>query len=81
MQDFNVIIEAGLEIKEDSSDGKTTICPRDKECFKFKTNTEKKICIAIFHDLTQSRVTLNIEKCFGMLLSPGIQILTLIIHY
>ncbi|CAG2183519.1 unnamed protein product, partial [Oppiella nova] len=40
-------------------------------CFKFKTNTEKKICIAIFQDSTQSRVTLNIEKCFGMLLSPG----------
>ncbi|CAG2116049.1 unnamed protein product, partial [Medioppia subpectinata] len=70
-QDINIIVESGLEIKEDTADGKSNPCPRDKECFKFKANAEKKICIAIFQDSTQSRVTLNIEKCFGMLLSPG----------
>ncbi|XP_041334818.1 rab GTPase-activating protein 1-like isoform X2 [Pyrgilauda ruficollis] len=59
-----------LEVKED--DGKGNFCPvpkdRDKLYFKLKQGIEKKVVITVQQ---LSNKELAIERCFGMLLSPG----------
>lgn len=57
-----------LEFKEDDGKGNLTTCPKDKTVFKFRNNYEKKIVI----NVSQTGDTeLMIERCFGLLISPG----------
>ncbi|XP_055895788.1 rab GTPase-activating protein 1-like isoform X1 [Biomphalaria glabrata] len=57
-----------LEFREDDGKGGYSVCPKDKDVFKFRVNTEKRLQISVQqsgpHDL-------RIERCFGLLISPG----------
>ncbi|KAG8436852.1 hypothetical protein GDO86_007802 [Hymenochirus boettgeri] len=59
-----------LEVKEDDSKG--NFCPvpkdRDKLFFKLKQGVEKKVVVTIQQ---MSNKELLVDRCFGMLLSPG----------
>jgi len=44
--------------------------PRDKDCFKLRSNVEKCVVVTLCQ-ITDNLSTLNIERCFGMLVSPG----------
>ncbi|KAH0618241.1 hypothetical protein JD844_017256 [Phrynosoma platyrhinos] len=63
---FNV----SLEVKEDDGKGNFSPVPKDREkfYFKLKQGLEKKVVITIQQI---SNKELAIERCFGMLLSPG----------
>jgi len=62
---FNVAVE----FKELDSKGNFVACPKDKNIFKLRCNVEKRIMI-IVTQISGSR-ELKIERCFGLLLSPG----------
>ncbi|XP_006017770.1 rab GTPase-activating protein 1-like isoform X1 [Alligator sinensis] len=59
-----------LEVKEDDGKGNFNPVPKDREkfYFKLKQGVEKKVVITIQQ---LSNKELAIERCFGMLLSPG----------
>ncbi|CAK8675234.1 unnamed protein product [Clavelina lepadiformis] len=59
-----------LEIKEDDGKGGYATVPWDKNssCFKFRRNLEKKVIVTVTQT---SNVELTIERCFGLLLTPG----------
>nr|CAB3265389.1 rab GTPase-activating protein 1-like [Phallusia mammillata] len=59
-----------LEIKEDDGKGGYATVPWDKtsSCFKFRRNLEKKVIVTVTQT---SNVELTIERCFGLLLTPG----------
>ncbi|KFP36731.1 Rab GTPase-activating protein 1-like, partial [Chlamydotis macqueenii] len=59
-----------LEVKEDDGKGNFSPVPkdRDKLYFKLKQGIEKKVVITVQQ---LSNKELAIERCFGMLLSPG----------
>lgn len=63
------VFEASLEIKEEDSKGNFATCPRDKEYFKLRCNLEKLIVMTI-HQISNNK-ELSIERCFGLLISPG----------
>ncbi|KAK7495772.1 hypothetical protein BaRGS_00012992, partial [Batillaria attramentaria] len=58
----------GLEFKEDDGKGNYSTCPKDKNVFKLKVNTEKRLAITVQHTGPHQ---LKIERCFGLLISPG----------
>lgn len=60
----------GLEIKEDDGKGNYSSVPkdRDKYYFKLRQNVQKKVVVSVQQI---SNKELGIERCFGMLLSPG----------
>ncbi|XP_070602830.1 rab GTPase-activating protein 1-like isoform X3 [Erythrolamprus reginae] len=64
------IFTVSLEVKEDDGKGNFSPVPkdRDKFYFKLKQSLEKKVVITIQQI---SNKELAIERCFGMLLSPG----------
>lgn len=45
--------------------------PRDKNVFKLRTNIEKQICFTIQQVLSADQPEFDIERCFGVLISPG----------
>lgn len=59
-----------LEIKEDDGKGYYSAVPKekDKQCFKLRQGVDKKIVICVQQ---ASNKELIIERCFGLLLSPG----------
>ncbi|XP_061490123.1 rab GTPase-activating protein 1-like isoform X10 [Rhineura floridana] len=59
-----------LEVKEDDGKGNFSPVPKDREkfYFKLKQGVEKKVVITVQQI---SNKELAIERCFGMLLSPG----------
>ncbi|XP_069744793.1 rab GTPase-activating protein 1 isoform X1 [Narcine bancroftii] len=59
-----------LEIKEDDGKGYFSAVPKDKDkqCFKLRQGVDKKIVIYVQQ---VSNKELIIERCFGLLLSPG----------
>uniref|UniRef100_A0A4W3IZ97 Rab GTPase-activating protein 1 n=1 Tax=Callorhinchus milii TaxID=7868 RepID=A0A4W3IZ97_CALMI len=59
-----------LEIKEDDGKGYFSAVPKDKDkqCFKLRQGVDKKIVIYVQQT---SNKELIIERCFGLLLSPG----------
>ncbi|XP_076436762.1 rab GTPase-activating protein 1-like isoform X2 [Babylonia areolata] len=65
-QDFTFTV--GLEFKEDDGKGNYSTCPKDKNVFKLKVNCEKRLAITVQHTGPQQ---LKIERCFGLLISPG----------
>ena len=64
------IFRAILDIKEEDpkNPGNFTSVPKDKETFKLRKNVDKQIIINI-QQLTNQ--TLEIERCFGVLMCPG----------
>lgn len=67
-QELVTTFNVSLEFKEDDGKGSLTTCPKDKNVFKFRSNYEKKIVI----NVSQTGDTeLMIERCFGLLISPG----------
>ncbi|KAK7095541.1 rab GTPase-activating protein 1-like isoform X2 [Littorina saxatilis] len=65
-QEFTFTV--GLEFKEDDGKGNYSTCPKDKNVFKLKVNCEKRLAINVQHSGPQQ---LRIERCFGLLISPG----------
>lgn len=67
MYEFSV----SLEIKEKEKSGYTTV-PRDaKSSFRLRCNTDKEVCIVVKQIPSEQYPPLYIERCFGVLLSPG----------
>ena len=56
-QEFTFTV--GLEFKEDDGKGNYSTCPKDKNVFKLKVNTEKRLAITVQHTGPQS---LRIER-------------------
>ena len=65
------LFELTLEIKE-KEEGKNLYdhVPRHKGLFKLRTNVEKKVIITV-QQISNNSCILNVERCFGMLVSPG----------
>ncbi|XP_053324560.1 rab GTPase-activating protein 1-like isoform X2 [Spea bombifrons] len=59
-----------LEVKEDDGKGNFSPVPkdRDKQFFKLRQGVEKKVVITVQQ---MSNKELGVDRCFGMLLSPG----------
>ncbi|XP_023072961.1 rab GTPase-activating protein 1 isoform X1 [Piliocolobus tephrosceles] len=59
-----------LEIKEDDGKGYFSAVPKDKDrqCFKLRQGIDKKIVIYVQQTTNKE---LAIERCFGLLISPG----------
>nr|XP_029733600.1 rab GTPase-activating protein 1-like isoform X1 [Aedes albopictus] len=67
MYEFSI----SLEIKEKEKSGYTTV-PRDaKSSFRLRCNTDKEVCIVVKQIPSEQFPPLYIERCFGVLLSPG----------
>lgn len=66
-----VILEVGFEIKENDGKSNYSSVPRDKNVFKLRTNIEKQICFTIQQVLSADQPEFDIERCFGVLISPG----------
>ncbi|XP_015264207.1 PREDICTED: rab GTPase-activating protein 1-like [Gekko japonicus] len=64
------IFNVSLEVREDDGKGNFSPVPKDREklFFKLKQGLEKKVVITVQQ---MSNKELAIERCFGMLLSPG----------
>lgn len=72
LNDYKVVINCEVEIQEQQSEGKWHTCPREKDSFRLRTNVNKRICIKLNQDMTQYCFpVIHVERCFGMLLSPG----------
>ncbi|XP_054720811.1 rab GTPase-activating protein 1-like [Uloborus diversus] len=63
------IYETVLDIKEEDSKGNFVSCPREKDYFKLRCNLEKMISVTI--NQISSNKELNIQLCFGLLITPG----------
>lgn len=59
----------GLELREDDGKGGFSACPKDKNVFKLRRDLEKRLVITVTQ--TSHNRDLKIERCFGLLLSPG----------
>lgn len=67
MYEFSI----SLEIKEKEKSGYTTV-PRDaKASFRLRCNTDKEVSIVVKQIPSDHYPPLYIERCFGVLLSPG----------
>lgn len=60
-----------LEIREKVAKNSFAAVPRDRSCFKLRANTDKEVCIAVKQTSSSTLQPLYIERCFGVLLSPG----------
>ncbi|KAK3087405.1 hypothetical protein FSP39_005477 [Pinctada imbricata] len=66
--EMTAVFTLNLDFKEDDGKGSFSLCPKDKSAFKFRTDMDKKIVISV----TQTgQKELRIERCFGLLISPG----------
>ncbi|KAL5291821.1 RABGAP1 family protein [Megaselia abdita] len=59
-----------LEIKEKVGSSFTAV-PRDKSCFKIRCNVDKEVAFVVKQTPSNNLQPLFIERCFGVLLSPG----------
>ena len=59
-----------LEIQEDDGKSNYNAVPRDRSFFKIRAGVEKKIVITVVQ-LNYNKLELPIERCFGLLVSPG----------
>jgi len=69
------LFELSLEIKEkEETVGKAgavyETVPRQKGMFKLRSNVEKKVIVTV-QQISRNSCLLNVERCFGMLVSPG----------
>ncbi|GFO45709.1 Rab GTPase-activating protein 1, partial [Plakobranchus ocellatus] len=65
---LDFVFTVSLDFREDDGKGNFSACPKDKDVFKFKVNTEKRLQISV--QQTGPR-EIRIERCFGLLISPG----------
>ena len=65
------LFEVTLEIKEKSeSTNNYDLVPRQKGVFKLRSNIEKKVMVSV-QQISRNSCNLGVERCFGMLVSPG----------
>ena len=62
--------ELTLEIREEDSKSNFSAVPKDRNYFKIRSGIEKKIVITVVQVANDS-LELPIERCFGLLVSPG----------
>ncbi|XP_017485227.1 PREDICTED: rab GTPase-activating protein 1-like isoform X2 [Rhagoletis zephyria] len=60
-----------LEIREKVAKNSFSAVPRDRNCFKLRANTDKEVIITVKQTASNVLQPLFIERCFGVLLSPG----------
>lgn len=60
-----------LEIREKVAKNSFSAVPRDRNCFKLRANTDKEVIITVKQTPSNILQPLFIERCFGVLLSPG----------
>lgn len=60
-----------LEIREKVTKNAYTSAPRDRSSFRLRCNTDKQVSITVKQTQSNKLPTLYIERCFGVLLSPG----------
>lgn len=66
------IFEVTMEVKEEDGKGGFSTVPKDRNCFKFRCNVAKHVCLSIQQvSSKEGGVTLEVERCFGVLVSPG----------
>lgn len=44
--------------------------PKDRSCFKLRVNLEKQLCLTV-QQVSENERGLEVERCFGVLVSPG----------
>ncbi|KAK4318251.1 hypothetical protein Pmani_010736 [Petrolisthes manimaculis] len=78
-----LMFDISLEIKEEDSKGNFNAVPRDKECFKLRSNIEKQLVLTVTPAPPQSSTApqahpnnmmveeLSVERCFGLLVASG----------
>uniref|UniRef100_A0ABD2VXZ4 Rab-GAP TBC domain-containing protein n=1 Tax=Trichogramma kaykai TaxID=54128 RepID=A0ABD2VXZ4_9HYME len=64
------IFEVTLEIKEEDGKGAYNTVPKDRNFFKLRSNVSKQVCLSI-QQVKEGGINLEIERCFGVLVSPG----------
>lgn len=64
------VFEVSLEIKEEDSRGGYSAVPKTRTCFKLRTNLSKQVRLSV-QQVSDNELDLPIEKCFGVLVSPG----------
>ncbi|XP_029164437.1 rab GTPase-activating protein 1-like isoform X1 [Nylanderia fulva] len=66
------IFEVTMEIKEEDGKGAFSTVPKDRNCFKLRSNVAKQVCLSIQQvSSKEGGITLEVERCFGVLVSPG----------
>lgn len=60
-----------LEIREKISKNQYSNVVREKTIFRLRQNCDKEICITVKQIQSETLLPLFIERCFGVLLSPG----------
>ena len=67
------LFEINLEIreKEEGKNNTYEVVPRQKGLFKLRSNVEKKVIITVEQISRRNSCHLTVERCFGMLVSPG----------
>lgn len=60
-----------LQIREKMNKNSYSAVPRDRSGFKLRCNTDKEITITVNQASVNSAQALHIERCFGVLMSPG----------
>lgn len=60
-----------LQIREKVNKSSSVVVPRDRHCFKLRCNTDKEVWIHVNQQSSNALPPLFIERCFGVLLSPG----------
>ena len=64
------VFEVTMEIKEEDGRGGYSTVPKDRNCFKLRVNLEKMLCLTV-RQVSSNDKLLEIERCFGVLVSPG----------
>ncbi|XP_063972215.1 rab GTPase-activating protein 1-like isoform X2 [Diachasmimorpha longicaudata] len=66
------IFEVTMEVKEEDGRGSYSTVPKDRNCFKLRSNVAKQVCLSIQQvSSKEGGITLEVERCFGVLVSPG----------
>ncbi|XP_054272121.1 rab GTPase-activating protein 1-like isoform X2 [Macrosteles quadrilineatus] len=65
------VFEVTMEIKEEDGRGGWYPVPKDRNCFKLRVNVEKQVCLTIQQVMGNKDQPLEVERCFGVLISPG----------
>ena len=69
LTNHRLTFELTLEIKEEDTKGNYSPVPKDRNFFKIRAGIEKKIVITVLQ--INDSLELPIERCFGLLVSPG----------
>ena len=69
-EEEHIVFEVGMEVREEDGKGNFVYVPRDKDCFKLRSNVEKRVVVSLCQ-ISDNLTSLKVERCFGMLVSPG----------